>query len=275
MKIYVGDAIKLLLAKVYVDKFVANSIGNSEEANQLVISAFTELTLDLLSNGSDGIIRFNDIINKLNSILSQYITIDLSMNWIELTSRCELSKVDDKIILDLREDDRSSLYRQTSKLLIMPSFVKIQNNNVSFEEDYSFEITYRGMSEDEVLTNLTAVIHNAYNRSFVIPSGIEYSNLANVTLFTNSPKKLLLNVFNNPFQAQDIESIKSKSNTNKPKPDLIVDAKYLMPKTVYKLTEWLKKTTNRRIILISPRSNLSLVKFKIFEGLSVESYIIE
>ena len=274
MRVHVSDMIKVLMLKLYIHSLVNGILQNEEDTLKVTLSTFVELALDIL-DGKDKVIEFDKILSKVQSLLSRYFVveagIDIPREWPSLTSGMLLDNIDEKIILHITADGNqyistgvfSYMYRQASKLLVVPMKVKVPSSNVSSDNSHNFEISVKGITESDVLSQLVTVLHNAYVRSFFYYGLVDSSELTTVNLM-GSGKGELLDLFNSP----NIEGMKK---------DVIIDARYLLPQTVYMLVKWVKANglkQDQRLILIASRSNLTTVKYEVFEGLSVESYLI-
>lgn len=256
MKLQITETLSLLMLKLYTHLLLTKQNYTELECLKLEVSAFTYLALRMFE--SNDILTTDWMIQTLRS----YLSLEYPKTWPHLSSQMLLESVNDKVFLHLRGGSDKVLERMAEKLLMIPinAIKYISSNNVSVDEKYAFEISFDGFEEKNVLTYLTAVIHNAYNRSFFFPGLIDSSELVTVSLF-GSTKNELLNPFNVP--------------TFKTPKDIIIDVTYLIPQVSFKLVEWLKSTTNnRRIILIGKKENVSSLNVKVFDGLSVESYLV-
>ena len=261
MQIHIADSLSALLLKLYTQNLVFSTNANEEESVSILCSVFTEIAIDLANTISTDCITLSSLITRVKQLTDNYLSIDYPSSFMKLTSQVELNLVNEKVYLHLHQGETEYMYRQSEKLLMVPSFVTIKSNNISLSEEQSFEVSFKGMDEDKVLTNLSSVIHNAYLNSFTFPGLINTSEFTNIYLMGRSKK-------GEPFDIFNIPSFDIKEN-------IVVDVRYLTSRVTYKLASYIKsKNTTSNLVFIGPRRVLQNLKVEHYPALSTESYIV-
>lgn len=251
MKVHVRDLIKLVALRLYVDDLITASLGS--EGPMLSISSFVELAISVIDKPGDEPTNFKDVITKLQSILSRSFVAELPTTWPRITEASHLSVSDGIISLDITDLSNEKIYRRLSKLLTCPVSYTIPSSNVDTSLDNTFSITFTGMKESDVVTNLIKVCVAAYNKT------IFYDANNQETLSVVNNKKPFLSIMNVP-----------KLQPNK---SVICDVTNLLPTAVRALAEWVL-SSNDRVILIGTKYNVCQLNAKFYEGLGVEAYYV-
>lgn len=232
---------------------LSNSGLTLEEVGIQLVSAFLHLTLLIYDRDTYPDLEWmQDTLRKFLGLPSSAI------NNIKLLDETVSLLIDGKGY-KLQCNLESPILRELSVQSYLPSHIasKIKSNNISIEHDYDFSISYSDIPKSNVINILVAILHNTYNRAFLISNEIDTSQITTVGLI--GPSKEYLNPFHLP-RFSDI---------------IIIDVYYLTPRMVYDLVKWLVSKTDSQIVLICKPRHLQLIaSYQRYLDLSVESYLV-